>query len=145
MLLYPKSKLIAWICFDAAFTILVLIASGLRFFQQRTLRPLARSYIVGNITISLSTLCITAWTIISAMARVQYMRWEDNPVGYPPPWTREGHFVSENLPAFFFFFCNHDTDQQLVAVVAGWILVHPVSLADQALIPLHLFPRGAAS
>jgi hypothetical protein len=100
MRLYPKSKLIAWIYFDSAFNMLVLIASGLRFFQQRKLRPLAKSYVVGNITISLSTLCITAWTIVSAISRVQYMRWEDNPVGNPPPWTKEGHFVSEKMPFF---------------------------------------------
>jgi hypothetical protein len=108
MRLYPRNKLIAWIYLDAAFTIAVLIASGLRFLQQRALRPLARSYIVGNVTISLSNLCIAGWTIVSALSRVKYIEWEDDPVGYPPPWTKEGHFVCQIL-------------RTLVDWLAGWI------------------------
>ncbi|KAA8899250.1 hypothetical protein FN846DRAFT_177671 [Sphaerosporella brunnea] len=104
MLVYPKSKFIAWIYFDGAFTILVLLFSGLRFYQQRKLRPLARSYVVGNVAISLSNVCITAWTIVSAFTRMEYIKWEENPVGYPPPWRKNGHFLLW-LAGYWYLIC----------------------------------------
>ena len=61
-----------------------MVLVTIRYFQQRiVLRPLPASYILGNITISLASVMVLIWSVISALERMKYLAWCKDPADSP--------------------------------------------------------------
>jgi len=79
-------KIRSYIALDISLTCTVLVITGLRFLHQRRLKlnPLPRTYLVGNVALCTGNLFILAWAIVNTRARVELLRWLENPVGRSP-------------------------------------------------------------
>lgn len=91
---YPRNKIVSAVVLDGMLNFLVVLCTTLSYYQQRRLRPLSTSYIIGNVTIGLSTVMITCWAIVSASGRFEYLKWVENPGGYQPSWRSDGMKVA---------------------------------------------------